>query len=137
MPGKANRLELSLFFLRTSVFVVMLVWTLDKFLNPAHASGVYGHFYGIEGLGHAAMYAIGAAELVIIAAFVLGLFKIWSYGLVLAFHTVSTLSSYQQYLAPYDDANTLFFAAWPMLAACVALFLLRDSDTLLTVELKR
>ena len=26
--------------------------------------------------------------------------------------------------------NLLFFAAWPMLAACFALYLLRDLDTL-------
>jgi putative oxidoreductase len=42
-------------------------------------------------------------------------------------HGISTLSSYRQYLDPFD--NLLFFAAWPMLAACVALFLLRDLDT--------
>jgi putative oxidoreductase len=30
------------------------------------------------------------------------------------------------YLAP----NLLFYAAWPMLAACVVLFLMRELDTL-------
>jgi putative oxidoreductase len=33
--------------------------------------------------------------------------------------------------------NLLFFAAWPMLAACIALYLLRDQDTLLTVKIGR
>ena len=32
------------------------------------------------------------------------------------------------YLEPFD--HLLFFAAWPMLAACFALYLLRDDDTL-------
>ncbi len=48
-------------------------------------------------------------------------------------HAVSTLSSFRQYLAPFKGPNLLFFAAWPMLAACIALFLLRDLDTLWTV----
>ena len=47
-------------------------------------------------------------------------------------HTVSTLSSWRQYLDPFD--NLLFFAAWPMLAACIALYLLRDHDNLLSIN---
>jgi putative oxidoreductase len=54
-----------------------------------------------------------------------------SYGGVLILHSISTLSSYRQYLDPFN--NLLFFAAWPMLAACVALYLLRDVDTKWTV----
>jgi len=50
-------------------------------------------------------------------------------------HGISTLSSWPRYIAAFD--NLLFFAAWPMLAACVALFLLRDSDTLLSVDTLR
>lgn len=42
---------------------------------------------------------------------------------VLLLHGISTLSSYRQYLDPFN--NLLFFAAWPMLAACFALYLLR------------
>ena len=60
--------------------------------------------------------------------FVAGLLKTWTYGAILIFHGVSTLSAFAKYLQPFD--NLLFFAAWPMLAACAALFLLRDYDTL-------
>ncbi|WP_346050112.1 MULTISPECIES: hypothetical protein [Natronospira] len=74
-------------------------------------------------------------QILVYLAFLLGLFKAVSYGLVLAMHGVSTLSSWQQYLAPFD--HLLFFAAWPMLAACLALFLLRDSDTLFSIDASR
>ena len=47
-------------------------------------------------------------------------------------HAVSTFSSYQQYINAWD--NLLFFAAWPMLAACVVLYLLREADTLCAVD---
>jgi hypothetical protein len=37
-------------------------------------------------------------------------------------HAVSTLSSWKMYLTPFAEGPSLpFFAAWPMLAACVTL----------------
>lgn len=110
----------------------MLVWTLDKFVNTTHAARVFENFYGLEGLGPGAFAAIGVAELAIILAFVAGYRKRVSYGLVLLLHGTSTLSSYRQYLDPFS--NLLFFAAWPMLAACFALYRLRDVDTMWTIE---
>lgn len=128
-----NRLALVLFLLRISVFAVMLIWTIDKFVNPAHGVAVYAHFYAIEGLEEQMMQIIGAIELVILAAFLLGLFKTWTYGAVLVFHAISTLSSWQIYMDPFADHHLLFFAAWPMLAACLALFLLREADSMLSL----
>lgn len=125
-----SRLQWSLLFLRVSVFVVMLMWTLDKFVNPDHTAKVFAHFYFITGMGAAPIRVVAAIELLAIAAFVAGLAKRWSYGFVLAVHAVSTLSSFRIYFDPFTSPNLLFFAAWPMLAACVALFLLRDEDRL-------
>ncbi len=126
-----QRLPLALLLLRLGVFLVMLVWTLDKFVNPAHAAGVYETFYFLGGFGSTLMTVIGVVELVVVVAFVLGILKTWTYGAVLVLHAISTLSTWKLYLQPFD--NLLFFAAWPMLAACFALFWLRDADTLSTV----
>jgi putative oxidoreductase len=125
-----ERLSLALLTLRLSVFLVMLVWTLDKLFAPAHAAGVFAHFYAIGGLGRPAMYTIGAVELIIIIGFVLGVARRFTYGAVLVFHAVSTAASFPMYLDPAQ--GRLFYAAWPMLAACLTLYLLRDSDTLWT-----
>lgn len=127
-----RRLSISLFLLRIGVFIVMLMWTLDKFINPDHAAAVAENFYMMEGMSHGVFYVIGSVQLLIVIVFVIGLFRRISYGLVLLLHAVSTFSSYQQYLDPWQ--NLLFFAAWPMLAACAALYLLRNSDTLLSVD---
>ncbi len=62
----------------------------------------------------------------------LGIAKRWTYGLVLVMHAISTLASFRMYLG-FD--NLLFFAAWPMLAACFALYLLRDHDNRWTVPI--
>jgi hypothetical protein len=117
----------ALLALRASVFLVMLMWTLDKLSNPEHAAGVYQRFYFIGGLSPTALRVIGVAELALLAAFLLGIRKRLSYGLVFALHGVSTVASYRQYLDPFN--NLLFFAAWPMLAACFTLYTLRELDT--------
>lgn len=119
----------SLLALRLGVFLVMLMWTLDKFVNPAHASRIFSNFYGVDWLSQNSSGIIGGLEMLLILAFVTGLWRRWTYGAVLLLHAFSTFVSYKQYMAPFD--NLLFFAAWPMLAACLALYWLRDWDTLL------
>jgi len=125
-----KKLELSMLFLRASVFLVVFMWTIDKFINPNHAAKVYEKFYYISGLENVIINAIGIIELIILILFFIGFKKKYTYGAILAFHTVSTLSSFHQFLTPFEGVNLLFFAAWPMLAACVTLFLLRKEDTM-------
>ena len=125
-----SRLQIPLFTLRLGVFIVMLMWTLDKFVNPAHSAAVFENFYLIGGLGSTVFLIIGLLELALIVSFLLGVKKTITYGAVLILHSVSTLSSWQQYLG-FD--SLLFFAAWPMLATCYALFVLRDLDTKFTL----
>jgi uncharacterized membrane protein YkgB len=132
MTDGDGKLQLSLLLLRLGVFLVMLMWTIDKFINPGHAAKVYEKFYYITGMESAVMYAIGAIEIIILLMFLAGFMKKYTYGAVLIFHAVSTLSSFRQYAAPFEGSNLLFFAAWPMLAACIALFLLRDQDRMLS-----
>ena len=131
----ASRVRLPLLLLRIGVFIVMLMWTLDKFVRPGHAAGVYKKFYQLDLGSPTVFYVIGAVELVLLLLFVTGTAKRVSYAAVLVLHAVSTVSSYRQYMAPFD--NLLFFAAWPMLAACIALYLLRDLDTLWAVPRTR
>lgn len=128
-----DRVPLALFTLRISVFLVMLMWTLDKLIDPGHAARVFEKFYQIAGLELYYFYVIGIAELILLLAFLVGYRKTLTYGLVLIFHAVSTFSSYPQYLDPFTYPNLLFFAAWPMLAACFVLFYLRDYDTKLVI----
>ena len=123
-----QRLNLSLFLLRLGVFIVMGIWAVDKFVNPTHTAGVLLNFYSIQDVGAGASYLMGGIQLVVLAAFVTGFKRTWSYGIVLLMHGVSTFISYERYLDPWAGANLLFFAAWPMLAAIAALFLLAEYD---------
>ena len=129
-----NSLKISLLLLRVSVFLVFFMWTINKFINPEHAAAVFSRFYFYDGLSAGLAYGIGAIQLVIIVFFLLGIKKQLSYGAVFLMHLISTLSSYERYFDPWTSPNLLFFAAWPMLAAIAALYLLREEDTLLTIK---
>ena len=124
-------LPLSLLLLRIGITIVMGFWTIDKIINPDHAGAVFKNFYGLGAVGDQAFLIIGIVQGLIVLAFAAGLFKTITYGAILVMHSISTLSSWRQYLDPFE--NLLFLAAWPMLAACLALFLMRDHDRLLTV----
>ena len=127
-----RKLEISLLLLRLGVAAVMLPWAIDKLVRPDHAAGVFANFYALPGLESWAFTGLGIVQILLVLAFLAGIARTWSYGLVTLLHAVSTFSSYRQYLDPFSGGNLLFFAAWPMLAACIALFLLRDRDRLLT-----
>jgi len=126
-----SNLQWSLLFLRVGVFIVMFIWTLDKFVNPAHSIKIFEHFYKISGFNDIMAYGLGALQLILVFAFLFGIKKRLSYGLIFLMHAGSTLSAYAQYMDAFN--NLLFFAAWPMLAACAALYLLRDADTKFTL----
>jgi len=121
-----SKLPLSLLLMRIGIFVVFLFWGLDKILVPEHAVKVMSGFYGID-MSVNAMIALGVAQMGFLLAFLLGMWKKFTYGAILVLHAGSTLSSFAKYIDPFN--NLLFFAAWPMLAACYALYVMRDYDT--------
>jgi putative oxidoreductase len=126
----AARVRLPLLLLRLSVFVVMLAWTTMKFVDPSRSAGIFKKFYHLPDISIAITFTLAGLEVLLLLGFVAGLQKRFTYGAVLLLHAVSTLSSYQQYISPFQANNLLFYAAWPMLAACFALYMLRDLDTL-------
>jgi len=129
-----RRLRVALLGLRLSLALVFAAWAADKFVNPDHGAAVFQGFYGLEAVPPTLVYAAGAVQAVLVAAFVLGIARTWSYGAVLIMHAVTTAVSWKAYLGL---ENILFFSAWPMLAGLVALWLLRDEDRLLSVGGRR
>ncbi|HEY8585679.1 MAG TPA: hypothetical protein VIL60_03010 [Rhodanobacter sp.] len=90
----AKRLSLSLLGMRLAVFLVMLMWTVDKFIRPEHAASVFANFYAMDGFGTSVFVTLGVLELVLLLAFVAGFARRFSYGAVLLLHAGSTLSSW-------------------------------------------
>lgn len=130
-----TKLQFSLFLMRITVFVVMFMWALDKFVNPGHAAAVWANYYFVKGLPAPVLYGVAVLQMVVYSGFLLGVRKTLCYGLVLLMHAGSTFLSYNAYLNPWQG-HLLFFAALPMLAACYALYVMRDSDTIFSMNIR-
>lgn len=129
-----QQLEIGLLLIRLSTGVFFLIWSIEKVISPEITQKVFSRFYLLE-ISPTFAVAIGIVQTSIVLAFMVGLFKIWTYGLILGMHGVSTLSTYKELLNPYQPPNHLFWAAVPLLAALTALFLLREEDRLLNISL--
>ena len=124
----------ALLFLRVGIAAVFLIWAIDKLYRPEHAALVFEHFYFIKGLSVKVSIFIGVAQAILTIAFLVGFKKKLTYGSVFILHLISTVASYKQYLSPLDGVNILFFTSLPMLAACYALYVLREHDTLYVMD---
>lgn len=127
-----SALEVSLALIRLATAGFLLVWVCDKLLNSNRAMQTFSKFY-LEVSAGEAIFAFGLVQLVLVLAFAAGLFKTFTYAAVTLMHAVSTFSSYKIYLEPLARPNILFWAAIPVLAAMIALFILRHRDRLWTV----
>jgi len=135
---KDTRLEASLLLMRFTIAAFLLVWALDKVIAPEHAKAVFAHFYYLSDWSPPVLKVLGLVQIGIIAAFAAGFARLWTYGAVLLMHTASTASTYPHLVKPWaEGSQLLFWAAVPVLAALVALFLLRDRDRLLSVDAVR
>lgn len=127
-----RELETSLTLIRLAIAGFLMVWVCDKLFNADGAVKTFSKYYfGLP--GDTVMVGIGVAQLVLVLAFAAGLFKTLTYGAVTLMHAVSTLASYERYLDPLARPNILFWAAVPVLAAMIALFILRRRDRMWTL----
>ena len=101
--------------------------------NYEHNSGMIMHYYHFA-VPQWFLMSLGIVELTLLLAFLAGMFKTVTYGVILFAHTVTTLVSSWRLLPPYEPHQLLYFGSLPMLAACIALYLLRDKDTLLSLN---
>lgn len=128
---RSRELPVALLVLRVGLGVFLLLWSIDKMVAPEQTAKIFQFFYKTP-LPSSVAPAVGALEAALSLAFLAGLWKTWTYGACLALHAISTLSTWRQLLTPFGEHH-LFIAAIPVLAAFVALFLLRREDTLFTL----
>ena len=133
---ESRKLEIALLSLRLTIGAFFLVWSLEKILAPEIARRVFETFY-FSSPSDLQLAIIGLVQTAIVLAFMAGALRFWTTGLLLAMHTVSVLSTYDRLINPYEPPNALFWAAVPLLAALFGLFLLRNSDRLVSVDAYR
>lgn len=136
------KLGVGLLSMRIGVATVFLMWAIDRVLAYGHNSGMIKGYYGLE-ISQPVLTAIGIVQILIILGFIIGVFKLWTYGYILVAHTITTLASAKRLLPAdmwtlgwegFEKHQLLYYGSLPMLGACIALFLLRDKDTLLSLN---
>lgn len=128
--------RIPLFLMRVALGGFMLLWGLDKLVNIEHTKGVWSYFYATAysfGPTVEVFAVLGTLQIILSLAVMAGLYKTFSYGLVLVLHFFSVASTWPVMLAPFDGGQVLLTGV-PLLFAYLALFLMRDEDTLLSVE---
>lgn len=128
-----RRLPLALAILRISLGGFLLLWSVEKLVIPETTVSIWESFYRME-IGNTIPYAIGTIEAAFSLALILGRWRTWVYGLAVLLHGISTLSTWKQLIDPWGlifdtRPNHLFLAGVPVLAAFLALYLLRDWDS--------
>jgi hypothetical protein len=129
-------LGIALAVMRLATAAFFLVWSLEKILLPTKQQGIFETFYG-GAQPEAVIVALGVAQTAIVLLFAAGLFRTLTYGALLLMHAVSTLSTAGRLIDPYEGVNHLFWAAVPVLGLLVALFLLRERESVLVLGSKK
>lgn len=140
---KFNATETALFCLRASIFILMFVWAALKVIRPAsyggaeNNPGIFENFYGVA-MGPSIVLVLGILQIVLLLAFVLGVYKTITYGAVMLMNGASLLVSLPRILDPFGaQPNLLFLASVPILGASIALFLMREQDQFMSVKKNR
>ena len=139
LSERERQVALALLILRLSLGVFLLLWGLEKIIIPDRTVGIYDKFYGIP-IDTAIAPMLGALQIALSVALLIGFKRRWSYGLATLLHTYSVVSSWRSLIDPwgliYGEVKHLFLAGVPVLAGFIVLYMLREMD-LWTVDGRR
>lgn len=133
--GSDTSLQLGLFILRIATGLFFLAWSIDKLVASGHTVKVFNKFYFME-ISPEIAVGLGIVQTLIVLAFMAGLYKTWTTGALLVMHTVSTLSTWEKLIFPYATGGLLFWAAVPVWAGLLLLWLMRDTDRMWSIHPK-
>ncbi len=128
-----SSLRLPLFLTRLSIFLFLLPWQLMRFSKPENINGIAQKYYKFS-MPEVGSTITGVLMMALLVAFLFGLKKRISYGLVALLHGIGTAMTIPNLIPGLEGYNQLFLAAVPALMAMVLLYCLRNEDTLLTIE---
>ncbi|MFN3232095.1 MAG: hypothetical protein ACE363_08030 [Alphaproteobacteria bacterium] len=127
-----TKIAVPLLILRVTLGLFLLLWAVDKFIAPEHATAIFGHFYFIEDLPHFGAYVLGGLQTLLCIALIAGYKRAITYLIAFLVHGVSTVSTAKHIFLPwgFEGWNMLFMTGVPVLAAFWLLYAVREWDVL-------
>jgi len=118
--------------LRLSLGYLLVIWGVDKLVNPAHGLAVSSRFYfGLFSLPWL-MTAFGVAQVTLGALVMAGLWKRYTYPAVVAITGMTVIGVWRSILDPWGwwltGSNALFYPSLIIFAAALVL-LVEDTPT--------
>lgn len=129
-----NKLPKALLIIRLTIAFFLLHWVIDKIVAPEHTATVFEKYYGLSGIGDTVSYVMGGLFALLLLAFTLGFKKRISYGLVTLVHGAGTLMTAENFIPFTDKYIIVFVASVPILGAMIALYMLRNEDTIFSLD---
>ncbi len=131
----------TLLFLRISVALLVLIWGLDKIVNPAHSLAVSDRFYlgllSFESL----LPVLGVAQILLAIMAGAGWKRKWVDPAIALINLGSLLGVWRSIIDPWgwvlEGTNALFFPSLIVFAACLVLIAFRDEERWALDEFRR
>lgn len=125
---------LTLLGLRQSLALLMVIWGLDKFVDPGHGAAVAERFYGGVLSGEAFMPVLGSFQLLLGLGVGLGAFPTYVYPTLAAVTGITLIGVWRSIVDPWgwylEGSNVLFFPSLIVFFAALVLVAFRDEDVL-------
>ena len=122
----------TLMLVRVTVGLLILLWGVDKIVDPGHGVGVSERFYLGAFSREALISTWGFVQTAIGGLTILGLLRRFTYPLVIAMNAVSFFGVWRSIIDPWgwflDGTNVLFFPSSIVLAASLLLYAFMNED---------
>ncbi|MBD3275980.1 MAG: DoxX family membrane protein [Candidatus Marinimicrobia bacterium] len=124
--------DFSILLLRVSIGLLLVFWGLDKLVNTEHAMAVSDTFY-LGLFSQAVLLKIfGVVETLIGIVIILGIWRKYSYPLMILMNAVSALGVWKSIVDPWgwylQDTNVLFYPSLIILAGSLVLLAFLEFD---------
>ncbi len=111
--------------LRVSIGYLLVIWGVDKLVNPAHSLAVSDRFYLGAFNFPVLMPVFGVAELILGGLVILGMWRRYTYSVVVVFAAITAAGVWRSIADPWgwylEGANALFYPSLIILAASLVL----------------
>jgi putative oxidoreductase len=132
---------IALLTLRVSIALLVLLWGLDKLLDPEHALRVSDSFYMGLLSWPGLMPVLGIAQVAVAGLAMVGLFRPAVDPLVLLINLGSLAGVWRSIVDPWgwflEGTNVLFFPSLIVAAGCLVLIAFQDQESLVLDRVRR